>query len=646
STLDGTAEGALNNDYRTDWPYSQGSMPSRHAPGGARQDAGLSARSTLRGPVSGQALNPASFGSPSSRPMPSRFSGNASVLGAQPARAEDAALDAMARHVGQDAHLMALIRRLTEMASRPGELDVGPHSSTGRATGIPSTATPLGNTRTPFGTTTGASTGGAEPSDAPLAGLMAVNLIRAHRDELRQASPGALDHMVIDVVGSLFDQILSDPKVPPQMARQIARLQLPVLRVALSDVGFFSSRRHPVRRFVNRIASLACAFDDFEDGPGRTFLAEVSALVRDIVDGDFDQMAVYEAKLASLEAFIDQQNEQAVEAHGNAASMLGAKEVELRLQQRYTQQLTSALAEVATPEFIREFLAQVWSQAMMTAARQGGGADAALAQRYRQAARNLVTSVQPKGTPSLRKAFLLQLPPLMKDLNAGLDLIGWPAVARKEFFGKLLPLHAESLKGTPPTELQQNLLNKQLESILGVPVPRSEELSRSDTLPVLTDEVVEQKFSKEEVAQLGLVEERSVDWDGLVDIDLGAELEASESTPVDLELDIGTATSPAELPEPSQGPQLMAHVKLGFAYRMHLKGTWTKVRLSYVSPGRAFFVFTHGKKHQETLSMTARMLARMCDTGRLRAFENAYLIERATVRARKQLAALAPAGKH
>ena len=67
------------------------------------------------------------------------------------------------------------------------------------------------------------------------------------------------------------------------------------------------------------------------------------------------------------------------------------------------------------------------------------------------------------------------------------------------------------------------------------------------------------------------------------------------------------------------------------------------MRLSYVSPGRAFFVFTHGKKHQETISMTARMLARMCETSRLRPFENAYLIERATARARKQLAALAPA---
>ena len=56
------------------------------------------------------------------------------------------------------------------------------------------------------------------------------NLIRAHRDELRQASSGAVDHMVIDVIGFLFDQILADPNVPPQMARQIARLQLPVLR--------------------------------------------------------------------------------------------------------------------------------------------------------------------------------------------------------------------------------------------------------------------------------------------------------------------------------------------------------------------------------------------------------------------------------
>ena len=86
----------------------------------------------------------------------------------------------------------------------------------------------------------------------------------------------------------------------------------------------------------------------------------------------------------------------------------------------------------------------------------------------------------------------------------------------------------------------------------------------------------------------------------------------------------------------------MDHIKLGFAYQMHLKDEWQKVRLAHVSAGRSFFVFTRGGKHQETISMTSRMLARMCETGRLRAVESAYLMERATARARKQLAALAP----
>jgi hypothetical protein len=106
---------------------------------------------------------------------------------------------------------------------------------------------------------------------------------------------------------------------------------------------------------------------------------------------------------------------------------------------------------------------------------------------------------------------------------------------------------------------------------------------------------------------------------------------------IDLDLNLAAGPDPAE---PSRGPQLFDHVKLGFAYQMHLKDEWQKVRLAHVSAGRSFFVFTRGKKHQETISMTARMLARMCETGRLRAVESTYLMERATQRARKQLAAL------
>ncbi len=562
-----------------------------------------------------------------------------------------------------DLQLMALLRRLTVIASRPGVFDPAPHPSVG------TDFAPSGSGREMRFTPTGI---GAAPANIDATGMMAVNLIRAHREELMQASTGRLDHMVIDVVGSLFDQILSDSRVPPHMARQIARLQLPVLRVSLNDSTFFSSRRHPVRRFVNRLASLACAFDSFDEDPGKQFLARVRVLVQEIVDGDFDQVDLYAAKLESLESFIA---EEAVSEAPQQATIgtLHAKEAELRLQQRYTMQLQRALASVTLPPYLREFLPQIWGQALVLASTRDGP-DSERAHRFRRVGRDLVMSVQPKGSTALRKTFLMQLPKLMKDLNEGLQLIGWPDAAQRAFFGNLLPAHAESLKGKPLSELDHNMLVKQLEAVFNIPVPGTESLSAADDVPDVEAEVIALRFSADEAARVGLVQENAVDWSGVVDIDLaadepvesaagsdsgrdsesgsGIEPDESESAGLGLGLGLGLALdlnldlSTPEPPEPTRGPQLIDHINVGFAYQMHLKDEWQKVRLAHVSAGRSFFVFTRGRKHQETISMTARMLARMCETGRMRAVENAYLMERATLRARKQLAALKAAAPH
>ena len=603
-----------------------------------------------------------------------------------------------------DQQLMTLLRRLTAVSSRPGDLGPaaligGGHGGVGHGGGghgggaagfggaagysgsgyagtgfaggggLPASFEPGGAAgRAGLGTDSsrgtsisgGGGTGGLAPQyNDGLTGLMAVNLIRAHREELIQASTGKLDHMVIDVVGSLFDQILSDSRVPPQMAREIARLQLPVLRVALNDSSFFSTRRHPVRRFINRIASLANAFDDFDDGPGALFLQRVRKLVDEIIEGDFDQIELYAAKVAELETFIAEQSEGDVEQKSGAVTTLEAKESELRVQQRYMLQLQSALGPLALPAYLQDFLAQVWSQALVLATRREG-ADSDRARRYRRVGTDLVMSVQPKGSPMFRKKFLMQLPPLMKDLNEGMKLIGWAEAAQKEFFAKLLPAHAESLKGQPLTELDHNMKVKQLEAIFAIPVPLGETFSRGEPVQEVADEVIEKRFTPEEAKQVGFVAEAAVDWSGevdasSVDIDLGDEpqpaepMSASVAAVLNPETDsqLGPSTSESgEAGEPTKGPQLIDHIKLGFAYQMHLKDDWQKVRLAHVSSGRSFFVFTRGGKHQETISMTSRMLARMCETGRFRAVESAYLMERATQRARKQLAELNAPTRH
>ncbi len=179
-------------------------------------------------------------------------------------------------------------------------------------------------------------------------------------------------------------------------------------------------------------------------------------LVQEIVEGDFDQLATYDAKLSMLEEYIAAQTD-SVARHNGSAPLLEAKESELRVYQRYMLQLQSALSGIAMPDYLREFTTQVWSQALTSAVRRHGP-DSDLAKRFRAVGRDVVMSVQPKGSPPLRKRFLMQLPAMMRDLNEGLRLIGWPDAAQKAFFARLLPSHAESLKGQSMTELEHNLL--------------------------------------------------------------------------------------------------------------------------------------------------------------------------------------------
>ena len=479
---------------------------------------------------------------------------------------------------------------------------------------------------------------GAGEWDTGASAPMPPNLIRAHREQLRQAAGGALDHMVIDVVGSLFDQILSDPKVAPQMARQIARLQLPVLRAALGDASFFSSRRHPVRRFVNRIASLAAAYDDFGSADARRFLTRVKALVQDIVEGDFDRMEVYERNLDELERFVANAAREEVRAEDGGAddpvALVEQRETELRLTLRYAAQLQAELERLQGPDFVREFLIETWSQVLMRAARKHGAASEAFA-TLRTAARDLFMSVQPKGTPEQRRDFLAMLPRLMRTLNEGMDLIAWPDSARKAFFGLLLPAHAQSLKGQGLSTLDHNMLARRVDTAFGAPLPKPEDLEAPGReLPVLDDAIADPRFSPEEAARIGLLEESRLDWSQPVQAD------AQDEPPLTaVDIDIGGLPAP-EPPAPMQGRALAEQVQLGCAYRMLLDDGWHKVRLSHVSPGRSCFMFSLGRQQRRTVSLTRRMLLKLCESGRLRAVESAYLLERATARARRQLASL------
>ena len=154
------------------------------------------------------------------------------------------------------------------------------------------------------------------------------------------------------------------------MARQIARLQLPVLRAALGDPTFFSSRRHPVRRFVNRIASLASAFEDFDDEDGRAVPEPrcASWCRRSWKATSTRSRSTSTSSPRWRPSSPSRPGARCRSAGRRRRRCWPRRKTQLRLQQRYAQQLDGDLKAVAAPAFLRDFMSQVWSQVLLRAA--------------------------------------------------------------------------------------------------------------------------------------------------------------------------------------------------------------------------------------------------------------------------------------
>jgi hypothetical protein len=255
-----------------------------------------------------------------------------------------------------------------------------------------------------------------------------------------------------------------------------------------------------------------------------------------------------------------------------------------------------------------------------------------------------------------------------------MKFLGWSQAAQDDFFGQLVTQHAGSLKGAPRSDLDHNMMLRNVEAAFRTAVPSAQEAAAETAADAAGDPavspVVEQHFTPEEELAIGLVSEHEVDWSRDVTppaasaavvtppapapaqrqpVAAAAGEAAGEAalpvldadpTPTASSAQSGGSTDAMEAPELAAGPQLRDHLQLGFSYQLNLKNEWQKVRLTYMSPARSLFLFAHGAQGRETISMTARTLGRLCATGRMRAFENAFLIERATQRARKQLAGL------
>ena len=89
---------------------------------------------------------------------------------------------------------------------------------------------------------------------------VAVDL-REKTAELKKKAETKGEKATIEIVALMFQAILAEERIPPGIRVWFARLQMPVLRMALEDPDFLGTTTHPARLLIDRMGSCVMGFD-------------------------------------------------------------------------------------------------------------------------------------------------------------------------------------------------------------------------------------------------------------------------------------------------------------------------------------------------------------------------------------------------
>ncbi|WP_298289268.1 DUF1631 family protein [Thiomonas sp.] len=453
-----------------------------------------------------------------------------------------------------------------------------------------------------------------QPGSAPAA----VNLIEQHRQALYEVASRPLERLTIDVVSLLFDHILADPKLLPAVKAQLARLQIPVLRLGLRDASLFSSRNHPARKLLNRVAEYSAGFSSVDEPAAQRFLPFLSRMVEAIVNAEEDDSTVFEHQLGDLQRHIAESAAAVEQQQAEAVDALRRAEFRSLLHGALYRHLHSVFARLHTHPQLRDFMLENWSTVLAESVLRFGE-DAPDTQTYKQTASDLIWSVQPKTVDADRKALLKLLPTLVQRLGQGLDLISLADSKRQEFLTWLMDAQAQAIRGQGEAQQAVSrddalLLQREWSRLLH-PQPSA---ATSSAMP-------EALVRNEEKLTSGLIEASDVPTETQPQTPGTASAATADTTAAD-----GALLSPAEV------AGLIASLDIGTWVQLQIQGRTARAQLTWRSPQGLFYMFSSkvgGRAH----SMTRRALERMAAQGLILPLEAQGLMDRAMQGVAEQL---------
>ncbi|WHZ19559.1 MAG: hypothetical protein OJF55_001708 [Rhodanobacteraceae bacterium] len=262
-----------------------------------------------------------------------------------------------------------------------------------------------------------------------------------------QLQPEHRDAM--DLVGLLYDQLLAETRDQGIAQQLLASLQVPLLRIALSDSDFFTTRNHPARRLLNLVLETANLWldrsgDHFDAALNQRLQRSVQRVAAEY-RGD---IGVVEREADDLDSHLRLISRRAEIAERRQVEAAQGRDRLREARATASAAVAKRLAGRKTTPLVRALLENAWTDALtITLLREGENSEA-----YR---RRLAAADQLLGSPMERDDTRLAA-----DFNHGLTQVGLQASEADQItrYALDLPQQRPASPTVPPPPSQTELL--------------------------------------------------------------------------------------------------------------------------------------------------------------------------------------------
>ena len=295
---------------------------------------------------------------------------------------------------------------------------------------------------------------------------------RAYADQEGLAQGNSVNYSevendIINLVSMLFDFILDDKQLQPTMKALIARLQIPILKVAILDRTFFDRGGHPARKLLNEIASAALGWSEKGSSHSDRLKSKIESVVERILDDFNENLALFDELLLDFTQFTDLESRrgQLIEQRtkdtekGKAATELAKKVSEATINMVIQAKEFNGQK---IPDCVITLLSEGWCRVMILDFLKLGE-ESSEWKGHQRFIYDLLWSVCPSEDGSEARGKLLQLiPVVMRRLQQGLKDVGFDELRLNDLLTALEKQHISTLQLLHKQALAEQTEEKEL----------------------------------------------------------------------------------------------------------------------------------------------------------------------------------------